>query len=236
MTKKLIAVISIYLIFIGGSISGPGSNSITLSDEIKNVIYNLDRAKFNPVRKGWQFDYGFSSGTGMLNTFEYLRSLMSFAFLQNMLPMNIYLSGPHSSDQLDLTNPNDFGHYNPEFVRYFHSVIASIISDRSFITSTQEMMNKYGIITNLKGLQDIYRLIEQDRNSFQKYKSEYQQLLHEHKWPEGGYRDHLPKELDQDKYWNWSETNYYFWIRRDIDGTMELWINIINDILDAYLS
>jgi hypothetical protein len=44
----------------------------------------------------------------------------------------------------------------------------------------------------------------------------------------------IPEQIYSEYYWNWSETSYHFWVRRDIDKTIDLWIAIISDVLDAY--
>ncbi|HHW80087.1 MAG TPA: hypothetical protein GX746_00070, partial [Bacteroidales bacterium] len=53
-------------------------------------------------------------------------------------------------------------------------------------------------------------------------------------WEEGGYREMIPEQIYSEYYWNWSETSYHFWVRRDIDETIDLWTAIISDVLDAY--
>jgi hypothetical protein len=205
-----------------------------LHSQLTYVIENLPNAVFSTVREGWTHDYGLTEGPGLLNTFEYLRSLVPFESLQNDMPMSIFLSGPHYDDQLVLTSKYTFGHYNPEFVKYFGSVVSELLSNKSFVSATKSRMEKYGLLNNLAGLQIIYRMIEKDQASFNKFKSQYQQKLLDGTWPEGGYSFNLPAELNEQYYWNWSETHYYFWVRRDIDGTKELWSPIIDSIIYAY--
>lgn len=205
-----------------------------LHSQLTYVIGNLPKATFSTVREGWTHDYGLINAPGLLNTFEYLRSLVTFESLQNDMPMSIFLSGPHSDSQLVLTSRFTFGHYNPEFVKYFGSVVSEVLSNKSFVSATKPMMEDYGILNNLVGLQIIYRVIEKDQASFNKLTSQFQQKLLNGTWPESGYSFNLPKELNDNYYWNWSEADYYFWVRRDVDGTKELWNPIINSIIYAY--
>jgi hypothetical protein len=205
-----------------------------LYSQLTYVIENLPKAVFVTVREGWTHDYGLTEGPGLLNTFEYLRSLVPFESLQNDMPMSIFLSGPHYDNKLVLTSKYTFGHYNPEFVKYFGSVMSELLSNKSFVSATKPMVEKYGVLHNLAGLQTIYRVIEKDQASFNKLKSQYQQKLLDGTWPESGYSFNLPAELNEQYYWNWSESHYYFWVRRDIDGTKELWSPIIDSIIYAY--
>ncbi len=220
------------------NLSGDQDQSfLNFAKNIGDVIKNLNKARFITVRKGWAHDYGFNKETGLLNSFEYLRSLMTFGELQKMLPMDIYISGPHSRNELNLTDEYNFGHYNPEFVRYFQDVITSLIKERSFVSSTRQMMLKYGLIDRLKRMQSIHKIIMQDKSEFFKFKKQYERMLKNKTWPKKsyeGYRSYLPKKIKNEKYWNWSESDYYFWIRRSIDGTMDLWIDVVDSILKAY--
>ena len=202
--------------------------------EIKTTLTNLDKAKFAAVRKEWVHDYGFSRLSGMLNTFEHLRSLKSFAALNKMFSMDIYLKGPHTRSELNLSDKYSFGHYNPEFVKDFHRVLKFILSDKTFISATHEKMKKYGLIHKLQRLQHVYRYIESHNSEFKTFKNKYAQQLANKTWQEGSYSGHMPPFFNNSKYWNWSESVYHFWIRRSIDGTMVLWANIIDDILDNY--
>lgn len=202
--------------------------------QIGNAIRNLDKATLDPVPT-LPFDYGFSNGSGLLNTYSYLRSLMSFELLQSMMPMEIYLSGPHTGKELILNSQYQFGHYNPKFVEYFQGIIRELLKEKTFVTSTREMMIQYGLIEKLQRLQHIYKLINQNQKEFLEYKEKYQKMLSSKTLEEGDYRYELtPKRLDAEPYWNWAETDYNFWIRRSIDNTMPLWAGVIDSILEAY--
>jgi hypothetical protein len=159
-----------------------------------------------------------------------------FESLQNDMPMSIFLSGPHYDDQLVLTSKYTFGHYNPEFVKYFGSVMSELLSNKSFVSATKKMVEKYGVLHNLAGLQTIYRLIEKEQATFNKFPTQYEKKRLNGTWVEGSYAysSNLPTELNDNYYWNWAGTHYYFWVRRDIDGTKELWSPIIDSIIYAY--
>ena len=202
--------------------------------EVKEVIENLESATFKPVRRGWDHDYGLESNPGMLNTYEYLRSLVSYAQFQEQIGINIFKSGPHTVEHLDLTNTEDFGHYNPRFVALFHTSLKKLMADEQFIALTHESVNQYALIQKLKQLQEIYTYIQENEAEFMDITQEYQRRLSLNKWPTEGYRMYMPEGLNSDYYWNWSETAYHFWVRREVDGTKELWIRVIDDIVSAY--
>lgn len=209
-------------------------NTKPLISEISYVIQRLDKATFHPVRQEWVYDYGFAPDSGMLNAYEYLRTITSFESFQAILPMSIYIQGPHTAKELDLTNQYDFGHYNPEFIIYLHSALKSLMSNEAFIKATLSDMQKYGLIEKLSRLQEIYYYADTHPDDFDYYKEQYKQSLATQNWPADGYRNFLPEDFNSSHYWNWSESVYYFWIRRDIDGTKLLWISVINDVLSYY--
>lgn len=241
--KALIS--SLMLIPLLISCTNPAPEKMSIADienselysQVQLVINNLDRAEFFPIRVGWAYDYGLKDGAGLLNTYEYIRSLITYETLQSILPMDIFIEGPHSKKQLELNSRFTFGHYNPEFVKYFSTVLSHLLSNQMFVDSTKGLMEEYGILDKLEKLQQIYYITDEEPEIFNKYKLQYQEMLNNKTWPADsyeGYRAHLPESLDTSYYWNWAETNYYFWIRRDIDGTLPLWISMIDSVTNAY--
>lgn len=201
--------------------------------KLEFVAKNIEKATFKPVRVGWQHDYGFDKG-GLLNKYEYVRSLLSYGQLQAILDYPIFLSGPHTKDALNLNDEFSFGHYNPKFVSELREDINEIISKKSFVKYTKPIMEKYDIPTLLKGYKTIYDIAKNNPEEFNEIKTKYMNGIKEKTWQEGSYRSVLPDTIKSEDYWNWGETSYHFWIRRDIDNTKEIWIGIINDILKTY--
>jgi len=210
-------------------------NTQALTKNINQVLLNLSKATFKPVRKGWQHDYGFQPETGILNTFEYIRSLLSFGDLQNSLSVPVFLSGPHGRNELNLTARNDFGHYNPAFLNALLKSLKVLLADKHFVEKTYSAFEEKGLSSNLQRFYAMRKYIEENPNEFQRFKTQFQDRLKSGKWPEGGYREFVPQNLNQETYWNWSETDYYFWIRRDLDGTMAIWTDIMMELFRAYV-
>ncbi len=205
-----------------------------LSSSIADTIERLNEAHFETVRSGWDFDYGFNSESGLLNTYEYLHTLTSFEKLNSILPVPIFVSGPHKNNSLDLENAYEFGHYNPEFVSLFREAIRNVVQHSDFVSRTRDDVIRFGVLQKLKNLEQIHDYIESNRDEFMGFKTRYERQIREKTWRKEAYRDYLPAELKTEPYWNWSESVYYFWIRREIDGTRALWNSTIVDILTAY--
>ena len=202
---------------------------------LKHVLSNLEKARFQPIRTGWTHDYGFDYG-GTLNTFEYVRSLMTYEELQKTSKHAIFLKGPHSSTSLNLNSNTSFGYYNPAFVNYLNTTLKKILRNEAFIELSRPSIIRFNILNKLKGYLEIYDLIEEDRDVFNKLRTNFEEKLAMGVWSSYDYRSYLPPRLETSKYWNWSETVYYFWVRRAIDGTKELWHQLIIDFIAAYES
>jgi hypothetical protein len=209
--------------------------SESLKEKFSYVIENLDKATYKPIKDS---EYDFAEG-GVLTKYEYIRSLLSYEDLQAMLNYPIFLSGPHTQNNLNLKSEYTFGHYNPKFVSELRFHINEILRNNYFIKYTKPIMEKFNILPLLTGYKTIYEISKSNPTEFEAIKSQYLKGLKDQSWSSqneyvNGYRDILPDEIKTEQYWNWGETSYYFWIRRDIDNTKEIWIGIINDVLNAY--
>ena len=202
---------------------------------LMHVLSNLNHAEFTAIRTGWKYDYGFDDG-GTLNSFEYIRSLISYEELQRKSPVNIFLKGPHTSTTLNLKSQNSFGYYNPKFVKQLHENLNWILGNEAFVHLTRSSVEKFNILKKLRGYLEIYSIIENDQTEFNRLRLNFQEKLKADEWSDYDYRSYLPAQLEMSHYWNWSETVYYFWVRRDIDGTKELWHKMIMDFITAYES
>ncbi|KMQ49510.1 hypothetical protein CHISP_3585 [Chitinispirillum alkaliphilum] len=202
-----------------------------LSTLINRVIPNLSQASFITVREGWTHDYGLRPGTGMLNTFEYIHSLVSYETLINSLVcIPVYRSGPHSTSGLHLTNKESFGHYNPLFLSAAHLALQSFLSSPGFIEATKDDMLKFGILEKIERLKYISNHISNNEQEFQYYVENFQTMLSSGTVK----RTYYPNSFRGPRYWYWADTVYNFWIRREVDGTRHIWIEIIEELANAY--
>lgn len=211
------------------------SKSDPVASSVAQVIKNLDKATESSV-SGSPYNYGFhKDGGGMLNAYSYLNSLMSYEKFQSLLPMPIFNSGPHDATFLNLESAYSFGHYNPDFVKYFRSGIKPLLDNRKFVNKTKADVIHYGVLEKLQRLNKVYLYIEQNPDEFKHFRDQFVRKINANEWREYDYREYLPGMLrNGSEYWNWSETVYYFWVRRDLDGTRELWADVVQDILNAY--
>ncbi|QCX00767.1 hypothetical protein FGM00_11855 [Aggregatimonas sangjinii] len=244
MKRTWLVLIIFTLILLGLLSCGAGKEKknqvaaeIATLENIKTTLdylaKNLDQATFTPVREGWQFDYGFTDGW-LLNKYEYVRSLVTYKRFQAMLDYPIYLSGPHTGDTLNLDAKYSFGHYNPKFVTQLHKSALILMNEEAFVANTKPLLQQYGILDFLRKHKHIHEITQEYPDEFESITSNFKSGIKDESWPEGGYRSMVPSVLDTYAYWNWSETSYHFWVRRDVDGTKDLWLGLITDVLNAY--
>jgi tetratricopeptide (TPR) repeat protein len=108
------------------------------------------------------------------------------------------------------------------------------MSEEDFITITKPLLEKYNILEFFKKNKEIYEITQKYPDEFNRIKLDYIKGIENKTLSEGAYRNLVPSLLNSEDYWNWSETSYNFWIRRDIDNTKDLWIEIINNVLNGY--
>ncbi len=204
-------------------------DALTLA--LDKIARSLNSAYYLPVTNS-SFNYGFSEGW-ILNKFEYVNSIMSYGQFQSKTDIPIYLSGPHRGS-LNLKSRNSFGYYNPLFVKQLKRSISKLLSDDNFIRQTRPTLKKYSIISFLKKIRSIYSLTQSNPNEFNRLKSVYLDGIRNGNLEEYAFRGLVPEALQSDAYWNWSESTYNFWIRRDIDNTKDLWAAIITEVVNAY--
>ena len=171
-------------------------------EKLAYVIENLEKATFSPVRAiEWQFDYGFDNG-GLLNKFEYVRSLFSFQDFQSMLDYPIFLSGPHSDKSLNLNSKFTFGHYNPKFVSDLRENINEILKNENFVKSTKPILEKYNFLDLLERYEQVYNETNVQENEYKRIKKSYIEGLKNKTWEEYSYSYILPEKFKSETYWN----------------------------------
>jgi len=116
-------------------------NQAAIVDKVINIgkrmLSNLDKTR----NTGPGFDYWPKGGIQI--AYDHLATFGSYETLVKLSPYPIFLSGPHSARQLVLDERFTFGHYNPEFLRWFQVHLMEILRDRAFIGSTSKLFEGY---------------------------------------------------------------------------------------------
>ena len=198
---------------------------------IRTAITNLDKS--NNVLK--EFDYW--PECGLRITGSHLFSLLSLRTLNRMLPCELYVSGPHHYNRWELNCPYEFGHYNPEAVRYLGQLASNVVADEQFVEQTRPLVDMY-LKRQMFILMELYDgLNDKDLCGDKQEVLDNIMSLRGQAYgdtPSGFFLNQLDIEDGSYVYSNTGEMFLYFWARRNVDGTMEMFHDALKTIYLAY--
>lgn len=178
---------------------------------------------------------------------------MTLSFVESTTGTTIFSSGPHKGD-LTLDAANDFGHYNPDFVKWLVDKGAPSALDSPARAATQGAYDKH-----LKPLAEIFYYTLQKTECFESEKKAYGDLIAKKKLPKDYYErwfyymnpyfcEKAKAGLAQDQSFaafsdngfdggidgNVTKTVVGFWLRRALDGTKDSFAEGLKKLLAAY--
>jgi hypothetical protein len=199
--------------------------------EVKEIWTKLDRTQNQCTDI---FDY-YPNG-GLLIFYCHVKTFLDAATLGEMAKMPIFLSGPHLDNQINSKIEDQFGHYNPEFVRWLINNALPNEEDKAFIESTQSFYNPYMqslaqvyFVTYLELMNRETAFFEQEvQNYFSQLTTQTLPLYYHEK-----YYD-FAQLFEQGYDGNVVKGAVGFWIRRHLDGTADLFYEGLNKLLRLY--
>lgn len=196
-------------------------------------------------------EYDYFPGGGMRNMYCHILNFMNYGQFAELIGLPVFVSGPHSARELNLSSPDQFGHYNREFVNRLGSVLIPGESDAVFRAATQGTYDAH-----LRKLARIfyvtYRKLKANQSFMEREKTNYLGMIrlrtldHYHyekyfyfmnpDYPGGGHGESYLMDHGFDGGWdgNVVKTCVAFWIRRSIDGTAEDFFNGLEKLLRTY--
>lgn len=200
---------------------------------IEKAVSNLDNSR-NVLLE--EFDYW--PECGLRITGSHLFSLLSLRALHRILPCELYVSGPHYVNRWELHDPLDYGHYNPEAIKYLNKLASSIVSDKKFVDRTRPLVEKY-LKRQMFILKSLYDALN-DKDICPDKQAVLDETMGTLGW---GYYDGATNEflanmsgLNDDSFVfdNTGNMFLYWWARRNDDGTMELFHQGLETVYNAY--
>ena len=197
------------------------------------------------------FDY-FPEG-GIQNFWCHRPARITLASVRELVGADIFKSGPHTADALQLDAGSDFGHYDPAFVRAL--VERAAPSEHG---SAAQMATQAAYDSSMKPLAEIfwktYAKSQADKECFAREKTAYGNLIAKKKLPKDYYErwfyfmnpyfcDKGPEKsfafwtdnaFDAGVDGNVTKTVIGFWLRRSLDGTMDTFANGLKKLIAAY--
>lgn len=178
------------------------------------------------------FDYGVEGG--MRNFYCRASQVVSWRAFLALAPVKPFLSGPHTNG-LELTNANQFGRYNPEFVKWATKALIPAASDAQLRRQTQAAYD-----AQVRPLARIYwltwRVISADPKWLSSERDRYLQSITRHEGVYGPtlelYERVLGSLPEGDPNLGRSATTW--WLRRSVDETAPLWFDGLERLLTTY--
>lgn len=138
--------------------------------KLQSVISNLDKTKY----LGNDFDYW--PDCGLRNAYFHIISLINLNEINEIFKNEIFISGPHSKNSLNLNSLYDFGHYNPTFLKAVKINLDATLEDHDFIKRTKFLYDKY-ISKIALNYSYAYLFLEKDKELKNTLLSEYKQYI-----------------------------------------------------------
>jgi hypothetical protein len=181
------------------------------------------------------YDYGVEGG--MRNFYCRALQVLPWRQLLTLAPVAPFRSGPHRGGELDFTARSDFGHYDPDFVRWATVALVPAASDPALRRQTQPVYD-----AQVRGLARIHyrvwralfsdrRVLVRERNAYLEavrrgqaddQASRYETLLGP---PERDFGGADPNLVRSAATW---------WLRRSADETASLWLQGLERLLSTY--
>jgi hypothetical protein len=182
-----------------------------------------------------------------------LQKLISLQKLSDLLGTPIYRSGPHSLSGLVLNEPNQFGHYDPNFVKSIREYFLPAKANPSFRAITQGVYDSI-IMDTARSFFIVYQKLDSNPKFFVKEAERYRLLTVENRM-DPYYLDRFilfmyPAYTDNEDPYEASKFSYRkgdefldaqvvkelvgFWLRRKVDGTSNEFHLGLVDLLKIY--
>jgi hypothetical protein len=160
---------------------------------------------------------------------------VTLSMVGGLFETTVFIDGPHGEDP-DYSATDRAGAYNPEFVSRAVEAVRALAGDSARVERTRgafERQLQRQVVTYWL----VYQAIHRDPAWYGQFKSKYAASMGTPNSTFVGYDDLNVMNEAFDAIglsWYEADTAAYFWVRRDLDGTAELWREAIEALLAAY--
>jgi hypothetical protein len=180
--------------------------------------------------------------SGIRGRYAQFKTKLGRQVLEKIVGYKAFTKGPHG-ETLNLNSLTEFSHYNPNFLKKLKTQLKTLYGNKTFVEKFQDFYDRE--------LQDYLRVHYQAYN-FIKYNPEYKTDYLNHieyyrKNPKLGEQGLSPTYEMHDSFYHFSvdmEDDGYdvyeayscpsFWIRRSIDGTSELFFELLETTIKTF--
>ena len=178
------------------------------------------------------------------------RSILGLENLELISGLPVFVEGPHSSGRLDY-DANSFGHYNRDFVRWAVDLIPEPSNPGAAGRALGRLYDRY-LVEHARGFYLAYQFLQRNPEELELVKASYLDLIE--LWTAPSRRAELNSRRSSwntlpisalarinSKFRAENEVSSWqgqvapgFWIRREIDGTADLFYEGLTRVLRAY--
>ena len=188
-------------------------------------------------RSGAEYDPNEGYIEGVRTLIKHADSIINLDKIRFLAPFKIFSSGPHKS-KFNWSS-KQFGHYNPEFIRWASDNLIPGADDPIFRAATQSIYDVH-LKTLAHAYCSSYQALHHDPEALNTLKTDYLERL-----SRGDTDDFFSGEMF-DQYSSamrvlkpglfglYSHVAAPFWIRREVDGTADEFIRGIRKVLKTY--
>lgn len=211
--------------------SSSNAKTTSVTSQIKKLWKSLNKTKNQCPEV---YDYFPKGGIRIFGC--HIATFLTYADLQKLANINIFVTGPHTKTELKLSEKYDFGRYNIKFVEWLNNNLIPASQDPAFKESTQVLYDKY-----VKKTARIYYLVRHlllsDSADLENKKTTYSQQLKAKTLPTNYHYDFFYfQDLYQDPDYNGNvaSSSVAFWIRREVDGTAGAFFRGLSTLIETY--
>lgn len=174
---------------------------------------------------------------GLRGLYAKAQFALNLAQLQKLSGQKIFGSGPHQNGKLNLKSVNDFGHYNPAFIKWITANGIPGQKNRKLRRELQPVYDKY-LRRTARGFFVAHQNLKAQPRRLKQVQARFLELLDAQKdagnFLQESFRpdtDHLEKAGH-----DWYEANvaHGFWVRRTIDGTADEFHTLLTALLTTH--
>ena len=242
--QKFLKLIFIFSILSCSSSKSTGNNnsSLFLFERQAKALQNNWDAIVNATDLSYDKITSWVPESGIRGRYAQFKTKLGRLTLEKIVRHKAFIKGPHQ-EQLNLKSLTEFGYYNPKFLEKLISKMNKLYANKRFVENFQNFYDRE--------LQDYLRVHYQAHNFIKhnpEYKTDYLNHIEYYKKnPELGKQGlspsyemhnsfyHFGTDMDEDGYDVYEAYSCpSFWIRRSIDGTSELFFELLGNTLKTF--
>jgi len=217
----------------------PKKRDLSEVQEGKNTTEKMMMLMWNNLTKTTQSTssecsdvFNYYPNGGLRSFYCVFSTTWSIPNIEELAGINIFLNDVHGKNNLNFSS-SSFGHYNPEFLRWFRKEFLPANVNENFKIKTQSLYNKY-LQEKARTYFVVNNALKQKPEKAEALVQEYKNLIRTSLNPYL-HLSTFDAETDDSEYnWNIVTPASAFWLRREIDGTRDEFSKILNDLLLTY--